>query len=485
MAVLLGIGAAFRIAAYLGGRNLWIDEAMLALNLVERTYGELLQPLDWNQAAPVGFLLSVKLAMSFLGTSETALRFVPLAGSLLSLVGFAYIASKLLPPRASLLAVALYAFSSILVDYSAELKPYVTDAAVTVGLLAVSHAALSGRGGPGRWMALALAGSAAVWFSFPSAFVLGGIGSALMAESLGRRDWRRFGAALVTSAAWFVSFVANYYLFARQIRNSEVMQAGWGEAFLPFPPRSFGDLAWLSQQYFGAFGQPGGLAGSEIHAGGLAAVFFIIGLWAAFKERWVVAWVLAVPWLLALVASGFGAYPFLGRFLMFLVPTMVLGVARGAWTVADALRHSQPLAATAMLAVLVAAPCLEAYQFVRHPVHHEQIEPVIAYVRSRLEPGDAVYLYPYTVPAFLYYTRDNAFPHEAVVRGVMARELVDYRTQMLRLAGRRRVWVLLSHVEGDEAAIRAYAQSLGDAQLAYSAPGASVYLVIPNVAASP
>src|SRR4051794_13103628 len=77
--IVLGIG--LRLVPLLAGRDLWIDEAMLALNLVNRTPAELLGPLDWNQGAPIGFLMLSKLAVSAFGSGELALRLVPFAGS--------------------------------------------------------------------------------------------------------------------------------------------------------------------------------------------------------------------------------------------------------------------------------------------------------------------------------------------------------------------------------------------------------------------
>src|SRR4029079_19290995 len=47
--VLTVSGIALRLVPLLSDRCLWIDEAMLALNLVERSPRQLLEPLDWNQ----------------------------------------------------------------------------------------------------------------------------------------------------------------------------------------------------------------------------------------------------------------------------------------------------------------------------------------------------------------------------------------------------------------------------------------------------
>src|SRR5689334_23171439 len=81
-------GALVRLVQYASNRSLWSDEAMLALNIVDRSYLELLKPLDYNQAAPPLFLWLEKLAVQLLGNNEYALRLVPLTAGLIALAAF-------------------------------------------------------------------------------------------------------------------------------------------------------------------------------------------------------------------------------------------------------------------------------------------------------------------------------------------------------------------------------------------------------------
>ena len=86
------LGILLRLRQYLFDRSLWVDESMLALNIIRRSPAELLKPLDYSQAAPVGFLWLEKLAVHYFGSGEMALRFVPLLcgiGSVLLFLGVA------------------------------------------------------------------------------------------------------------------------------------------------------------------------------------------------------------------------------------------------------------------------------------------------------------------------------------------------------------------------------------------------------------
>jgi hypothetical protein len=475
---LVMLGTALRGAAWLSERDLWIDESMLALNLVGRSPARLLEPLDWNQGAPTGFLLAEKATIGLVGVSERGLRLLPCAGSLLGFFAFAWLAPRLLPRPAAMLAVLLFSVSPFLISYAAECKQYATDAAIGIGLFACAASLLHGAGGLRRWTVLAAAGAMAVWFSHPATFILGGIGAALLLESLLHKDRGRFLAASATAAAWLASFGLCYVLFLKNLGNNQYLLDYWDGHFLPLPPKSPGDLAWLLDHFFAPFAYPGGLGGTEIRAGGIAAVLFVIGIAGLARQCRPIAVALVVPGVLALAASALHKYPFAGRLLLFLVPLMILGVAHGAAMVGAALGRSQPFASLVLLGVLVAAPCLETYQELNRPMRHEQIQPILEQVRGEWQPGDRVYIYYGALPAFTFYTRQQPFPEDAIIVGTEARDnLAKYRQQLAELKGRRRVWLLFSHRhKNEQSIIQAYAEGLGRCEGALRAPGAAAFL---------
>jgi hypothetical protein len=249
VAALILLGGGLRVAALLSDRCLWIDEAMLALNLVGRSPGQLLGPLDYNQGAPLGFLLAAKLAILCFGESEWALRLVPLAASLAGLAGFAWLARRILPPGAAVLALALFALSPHLITYAGECKQYASDAAVAAGLLAASVGLLGGKGGR-RWAVLALAGAVAVWCSHPAAFVLGGIGGSLLSHAAVARDRGRLVSAALTVGCWLVSFGACYAVCLKQLGGNKYLTGYWADHFLP---ASADAVAWVADHVGGFF----------------------------------------------------------------------------------------------------------------------------------------------------------------------------------------------------------------------------------------
>jgi hypothetical protein len=476
LVALVLLGGGLRLAALLSDRCLWLDEAMLALNLVDRSPRQLLDPLDWNQGAPIGFLLAVKGAISAFGASEWALRLVPFVASCAGLIGFAWVSRRLLPAHAALLAMGLLALSPYLVSYAAECKQYASDAAIAIGLLAIATGLLEGKGGALRWSGLAVAGVGAVWCSHPSTFILGGIGTALLLHALTGRDRTRFVAASLTVACWLVSFGACYLICLKQLGGNKYLADYWTDHFMPLPPTKIGDLTWIADHLIAFFTMPGGFGGALVPLGGFAAFLALVGVREFGRERWPVAVALAGPVGFLLLASGLQKYPFGGRLLLFLIPFAVLLVARGAGAVFDAVREKNRFAAFAMLALLVGAGAWQTLDVIRRPLRNEQLAPVLDQVRGEMQPGDRVYVYYSAVPAFTFYTRDRQLPAEVVTFGTEHRgDPGGYRAEVNQLRGR--VWVIFSHPHNhEETMIRAMLDGRASCERTIKRPGAAAWL---------
>lgn len=457
-------GFALRGFCYARNQSLWIDEAMLALNVVYRTPAELLRPLDLNQGAPVGYLLLSKYVVKAFGPGELALRLVSLVASVAGLAVFVPLAYRMLPAAAARLAVCLFALAPYLVGYSAEFKQYELDATLAVVLMAVGLPVWRNEAGRGRLVAFAAAGAVAVWFSHPAVFVLGGVGLAALADAAARRDRAALLARLGVVAAWLASFAVCFLLFTRKLGMNQYLLDYWAGTFMPLPPTGVGDLAWVVHHFLALFEKPGGLNPTEFGAGGLAAACYLVGALALARTDWRTLVALVAPLVLALAASGLHKYPFAGRLMMFAVPALLLVVGYGATVAAGGLNRTLPGAGLVVLALLFVAPVAECRWLLKKPSHAEDARAAVAYVHEHWQAGDRLYVYYGAVPAFAYYSPRYPFPPEAVRFGVENRrgDQRVFQEELQPLRGKRRVWVIFAHRQSaEEAAVQAYLDSAG------------------------
>ncbi|HVN29953.1 MAG TPA: glycosyltransferase family 39 protein, partial [Candidatus Binataceae bacterium] len=174
MWLLVGLGVLLRLRLYLANRSLWLDEATLSLNIVGRSWTGLAGQLDHNQVAPIGFLLLEKAAVGIFGSNEFGLRLIPLIGGIGSLILFRKLALRCLFREAALIAMLLFAFSTTLIYYASEVKPYSTDVAVAVAVLLAEFATFDSPDDVKTWRWLAIVGAIGILLSLPAAFVAAG-----------------------------------------------------------------------------------------------------------------------------------------------------------------------------------------------------------------------------------------------------------------------------------------------------------------------
>lgn len=124
-------------------KSLWLDEAALALNVLDKGYLELFQPLQYAQSAPPLFLCLTKLLVSVFGASERVFRFIPFVCSIASVFGFYYLpkiflCGKMVDTKgfSAFLFVAaplcLFCAGFPLLYNTIEFKPYMTDVLFTI-----------------------------------------------------------------------------------------------------------------------------------------------------------------------------------------------------------------------------------------------------------------------------------------------------------------------------------------------------------------
>lgn len=481
--LLLGFGILVRAVQYLSNRSLWADEAVLALNIVNRSYVELLQPLDYDQAAPIGFLTIEKFSVQLFGNTEYALRLFPFLCAIASLFGFYQLAKTCLERQAVPLAMSLFVSLEYLVYYASEVKQYSTDVAVAVGLSWMMLSRLQKNSSALPIFLYGMIGAIAIWFSHPAVFVLASLGTIALIQAIRSRSRQAIVSAIGVSLIWFLSFLAFYVTSLSAIGNNSTLVDSWGKGFMP----SLWALDWLFDRLFKFFDRPLGFPDNWI--GDLAFVVCAIGGYSLWKRHRQSLYVVLFPLLFTLLASYLKKYPFRDRLLIFLAPFFILAIAQGAiylWQKTCKTRW-RVLTAIAIAALLIPSLTSSA-ALVIQPQKREEIKPTIAYVKQHQKPGDILYIFQRGEYQFKYYAPKFGYTEGSYIIGVddlddgekvSPEEWTRYKKDFDRLRGKSRVWMLFSHTSGakeEEERVLSYLDEIGKKIESFERPGAFVYL---------
>ena len=413
-------GVLIRLEHLAGGRSLHIDEARLALNIGQRSFSGLLEPLAYEQTAPIPFLWAEKAASLVGGVNEVALRFVPFLLGCGLLLAMYQLARRVLPDAGVVLAMALAAVSPVLVHYSNEIKPYIGDALFGAWLtvLAIDLVRAPGRR---EWTRFLLVGTVAVAVSAPAIFVLLGLG--LVAGAAGRRSPGMTRRLAVGLSAWLAIFAVLYVAFYREMASHPYMRQFWEPAFLtsdagPLLPRAWG---MLSELVWGTFmgGYVHGVRAREIVIviGAATAVFGVVmisGVLYLVRSRGqVVTALLLAPAAVTVAASIAGAYPISLRLVLYLVPPVLVLVVAGVLFAMNRIPEARRTSVLLLVGALLALrPAIRSVIPRFWPYHPQELRPLVAWMND-VASTEPVYVFANAVPAWLFYTTDWTEPDTA------------------------------------------------------------------------
>ena len=467
LALLLGI--AIRLSQYLSGRSLWFDEVAVILNLQERTYGELLGSLNYEQAAPPLFLWIEKFALETLGNNEYSLRLYPLLGGLLSLVVFYHFTRQYAMGWARPIAMLLFSTISYVVYFSSELKPYSWD--VTIGmLLFMSISAIASlKPNTNQLIGVGLLGTISIWLSFPSILVMASIEAANLLKlklwKASRADWQAFLLRRVPLyAAWLMSLVGLYVMVVSKTLTETDLSASWADRY----PENWYDLLWGIDALGRFFYRP---LYYSTPLDGIAMVVFIIGLVHLWRKRgWQLAY-LGAPFIVTMLASYLQQYPFQDRLILFLVPYSLVILGEGMALLLGRSRKRPKIVGAvgvALVGLLLVLPLSDTLPRAVNPsrTHYDHVRPAIAHIYNNWKPDDKLFVFYWTQLQFQYYKTRYDFPPKAVVLSQLEDfgqsdlhegdiERLSQEISALKAGpfkGQDRVWFLMARKHDDVAA---------------------------------
>jgi hypothetical protein len=482
IACLVIAGLVLRFRQYLAARSLWFDEAMLAVNIVNRGFGEFTSRLFYDQVAPLGFLFSEKIVFSFLGAGDLKLRLLPFIAGLVSLPLFAMLAKNHLSKWGTAGAVLIFSISWPMTYYSNELKQYSLDVLFVIIVLLIYDLYLQKRDDSKRLIALALAGMIGLWFSQPLIFILASVGLYELMRLLRARQIRQVRRVMLVGLFWIINFLFLYYLSYHIHAGNLEIKEQWAPYFMPMPPWT--DLAWFKGAFqyilLNAAGLPPALWISAVLSG--------LGILHLSLRR--DSALVAIPLFsvaITLIASGLTFYPIYTRFMVFLAPMVILVFVAGFEWILGLLSRFAPkglsLVLVSIFLLVVTQPIFRtALNYYQKPYTREHIKPVLGYLQSHIQPGDIVYVYYGAEPALSYYLPLYKINSDHFIYGIRDRENIEnYYTDLTQLINNHRVWVIFSHIynwdETEEKSIFLdFLDAHGDRLLNHESEGSSIYL---------
>jgi len=451
--ILLGFSIFIRLVQYGINRALRADEAVLALNLIRRDYLGLIQPLEYDQVAPAGFLWVEKLLLQLFGNTEPVLRIFPLIFGVASVVLFFLIAKRFLSPIAAAIALALFGCHELLVFYSSDVKQYSSD--VAIALLIFWLMTQWPQPTQRQAVILSIVGALCIWFSHPAIFVLAGCIFVNLFLTYRHQQKRHFFTWFLVGLVWLASFTSFYFLTLRSSSDNQTLLNSWGNR------SSFPDVfnpLWYYDAFTHFFKDPMNFSLPGII---VSIALTIAGIVAFIRQRDRRLLYLFAPVVMTFIAACLRKYPFRERLLIFLIPFAILLIAYG-W---DVLREwiktrwgrSISLSVSALLAaILLVQPVGRSLALPFAPYYHTEIRLALDYIQTHKQPSDFLYVFQRGRYQFDYYADRYGYqPGQYQIgiedlndgRKMSPAEKVRYEADLDTLKGRSRVWVLLAHID--------------------------------------
>lgn len=444
------LGISFAVATYLADRGLWLDEASLGLNILERGHAALLRPLDYGQAAPLLYLQVVKVCAEIFGPSSLSMRLPSLLAFLLAVILFSGILRMTLQtPAARIVAMSLFCFNLMLLRYSGELKQYMTE---TLVCLLVTRLALRfHEEGGTRILPLLLAGLLGILLSNTAAMVLAMAGCMMLLQ------WRLDGdagvlrTAVVSGVCWLAALTAYYLLYAKGHPSQAYFMRYWEQAGGFGPPDAFSDasLRYLTRK-LELMRNAKNIFHIPVRWANLALLLVPLSVWLlGTRRRNRGLLLLPLPLVLHLLLSYLRIYPFDIRLTLYLIPLTILAASYGF----DRILLWSGLGGS-MVGWLALLACLwqaEVFRCSQLPIRSEELRPVAREVERRIRPGEALWLNPDARYAFRFYraTASYTFEGKEVTEGTdPSSGGAPYDAQVAALRGE--TWLVLTHLRASD-----------------------------------
>lgn len=395
--VLLGIYLRFR--GIWSNTSLWCDECALAINVRFKKFTELFGVLYCLQVAPPFFLIATKVLTAIFGFKESVFRFIPFLAGCSSIIAFYFLATKTLNKKFSIIiALSVFVINQQLINYSFEFKPYILDVFFTIILLmffinfdieksTIKKSFLNG-----------CLISIIPWTSFTSLIVIAGGCLYLV--------FNKFKSHLREKFFLFFPILISFFIYANVSLIDNYLNSGminyWGNRENSFLTLNQHSLFLIKNvvNFFFTFS-----LNNEIYLLTFALILFTLGLIMFFKEKKSFIIISTISFILCATASLLKFYPFFERFVLFLLPMLIIIIIKPldiiSWN-----KKIKSLIIFLLILPIVFSQVITLKDFSKLKKiskHGEHPRELMQIMLNNLKPGDKIFINQNSLPSANFY----------------------------------------------------------------------------------
>ena len=313
IAFIILLGIYIRLRYYITQIPMWVDEIMLASSFINRSILDAFSPLDAYQKAPPLFVLSTLIIRKLFGIRELTLRFIPFILGILSMPAFFLLLKENIKNKLGIIVgLCLFTFSTPLIYFSAEFKPYGCDVFFCIILLLLYKYINLYRINLKQLLLYTLCTMGFVFISFPSIFVIGAMVFSKIIEE--KKADKNSLVILITLA------LAGISLYLYDIQNYIFLKDYWNSVengFNILPSITFiSKFIYESCIYY--------IYNFNVSHAGYVLAAILIGFMIMFKDKKNLANIVSLTIIFAIAASLIGAYPLKPKLELFMLPLFIL-----------------------------------------------------------------------------------------------------------------------------------------------------------------
>ncbi len=412
---ILFIGVATRIYLYIYCKDMWLDEAMLARSIWAGDISIILKgQLFLGQSAPIGFMVLSKFMSNFAGTSEYALRFLPLVSGSASGFLLWMFARREFEDIYALICTLMFFACIPFLYYSTEFKQYSTEIFVTIVYLYIFSKSSDYFNRNIVPLSTVIISCVCLLFSLPGLFVLCGLTSSVLIMAWKRGDISYFVINNIYKLIFMVLFVSLYMFYLWHTRTPS-MFTYWEKFFFPINPTELPE--YIKETLAPIFNLSMHIVKNNLINMTILTFSFCGGLYFLYRNRFYLFLNVIMTGIFFIMASAMKFYP-LGhegiigsRLSLFYFPLIFVSVSYFFYI----LFNIKPIKSMFIIFTLSFSFMIMKYQynFVKNGgAQLQQISDMIKTVNNHYDATSEIIIYTASVPAYTYYQHLNDKDYE-------------------------------------------------------------------------